>query len=118
MPPGEALGALIGIGIDFEVKSGQEVYFSFITEIIFDSSSDPASSIDIYFEIDGIKWTKPNIRVSRFNITSSSGFCMTDSLQHYNNNMTDGLHYATMLFKGSSTADAIWHSSLFIRTFN
>jgi len=118
MAPGEAWGSLVGINIDFEVGAGQKVYFLFITDIIFDNSSIPNSYVEIHFEVDGIRWNKPTIYVKRFAVASPGGIRLSASVQHYNSTMTEGLHYISLMFRGSNVNDAIWDSSLFVQTFN
>jgi len=120
MPPGTAWGTLSAISIDFDVKSGQNVYFSFIVEIDFDHTSNPTSYVEIHFEVDGIIWTQPRMYVSRDNIPIASphGLRMSVSLQHYNTTMTPGNHTVTLVYRGSSTADSVRSGSLFVQTFN
>lgn len=120
MQPGEAWGDVSSISIDFDVNSGQNVYFSYITEINFDDSSNPTSYVEIHFEVDDIMWFQPRIYVNRYNIPIASphGLRMSASLQHYNTTMTPGSHTVTLVFKGDSTADSIRSGSLFVQTFN
>ena len=120
MQPGEAWGTISSISIDFNITSGQNVYFSFIVEINFDDSSNPTSYVEIHFEVDGIMWSQPRIYVQRYNIpvASAHGLRMSASLQHYNTTMTSGTHTVTLVYKGSSTADSVRSGSLFVQTFN
>lgn len=118
MQGGEALGTIASISIDFDVSSGQNVYFLFIAEINFDDSSIPTSYVQIQFEVDGIMWSQPRIYVQRYNIASAHGLRMSVSLQHYNTTMTSGTHTVTLVYKGSSTADSVRPCSLFVQTFN
>ena len=118
MPPGEAFGTISSISIDFNVISGQKVYFSFIVEINFDDSSNPTSYVQINFQVDGITLAQPRIYVRRYNIVSAHGLRMSTSLQYYNTTMTSGTHTVTLVFKGDSTADSVRSGSLFVRTFN
>lgn len=118
MQAGEAWGTISTISIDFVVSSGQNVYFSFMTEINFDDSSTPGSYIEIHFEVDGIRWSQPRIYVNRYNIASAHGLRMSASLQHYNTTMSSGTHTITLVYRGDSTADSIRPCSLFVQTFN
>lgn len=118
MQGGEAWGTIASISIDFDVSSGQNVYFLFIAEINFDDSSIPTSYVQIQFEVDGIMWSQPRIYVQRYNIASAHGLRMSVSLQHYNTTMTSGTHTVTLVYKGSSTADSVRPCSLFVQTFN
>ena len=118
MQASEAWGNIASISIDFNVSSGQNVYFSFIVEINFDDSSNPTSYVQIQFEVDGIMWSQPRIFVRRYNIASAHGLRMSASLQHYNTTMTSGTHTVTLVYKGSSTADSVRPCSLFVQTFN
>jgi len=114
----EAWGTISSISIDFDVSSGQNVYFSFIAEIEFDDSSDPESYVEIHFEVDGFMWFQPRIYVRRYSIASVHGLRMSVSLQHYNTTMTSGTHTVTLVYKGDSTADSVKPCSLFVQTFN
>ena len=116
--PAEAWSNISSISIDFDVSSGQNVYFSFIIQINFDDSSNPNSYVEIHFEVDGIMWAQPYIYVRRYNIVSAHGLRMSTSLQHYNTTMTSGTHTVTLVYKGSSTADSVRSGSLFVQTFN
>ena len=118
MQASEAWGTISSISIDFDVSSGQNVYFSFIAEINFDDSSNPNSYVQIHFEVDGIMWPQPLILVRRYNIISAHGLRMSASLQHYNTTMTSGTHNVTLVYKGDSTADSVRPCSLFVQTFN
>lgn len=118
MQASEAWGTISTISIDFNVSSGQNVYFSFMAEINFDDSSNPNSYVQIHFEVDGIMWSQPLILVRRYNIASAHGLRMSASLQHYNTTMTSGTHNATLVYKGDSTADSVRPCSLFVQTFN
>ena len=116
--PLDAWNTISSISIDFNVISGQNVYFSFIVEINFDDSSNPDSYVQIRFEVDGIMWANPRIYVRRYNIVSAHGLRMSASVQHYNTTMTSGPHTVTLVFRGSSTADSVRSGSLFVQTFN
>ncbi len=118
MQASEAWGTISGISIDFNVSSGQNVYFSFMAEINFDDSSNPTSYVQIQFEVDGIMWSQPRIFVRRYNTASAHGLRMSASLQHYNTSMTSGTHTVTLVYKGDSTADSVRPCSLFVQTFN
>ena len=118
MQASEAWGTITSISIDFDVSLGQNVYFSFMTEIQFDDSSNPSSYVQIQFEVDGNIWSFPRIYVRRYNIVSPHGLRMSASLQHYNTTMSPGTHSITLVYKGDSTADSIRPCSLFIQTFN
>lgn len=118
MPGSEAWGTITGISIDFVVSSGQNVYFSFIAEILFDDSSNPDSYVEIQFTVEGTRWTQPRIYVQRYNIASPHGLRMSVSLQHYNTTMPSGTHTVTLAYKGDSTSDSIRPCSLFVQTFN
>ena len=118
MQASNAWGYISSISIDFDVKSGQNVYFSFIVEINFDDSSNPTSDVEIRFEVDGIMWSQPLILVRRYNIVSAHGLRMSASLQHYNTTMTSGTYNVTLVYKGDSTADSVRPCSLFVQTFN
>ena len=118
MQASEAWGTISGISIDFDVSSGQNVYFSFIAEINFDDSSNPNSYVEIQFEVDDIRWLQPKIYVRRYNIVSAHGLRMSVSLQHYNTTMTSGTHTVTLVYKGDSTTDSVRPCSLFVQTFN
>ncbi len=118
MQASNAWGYISSISIDFDVKSGQNVYFSFIVEINFDDSSNPTSDVEIRFEVDGIMWSQPRIYVQRYNIVSAHGLRMSASLQHYNTTMTLGIHTVTLVYRGSSTADSVRSGTLFVQTFN
>ena len=118
MQASEAWGTISSISIDFDVSSGQNVYFLFIAEINFDDSSNPTSYVEIHFEIDGLIWSQPRIYIQRYNIASAHGLRMSVSLQHYNTTMISGSHTVTLVYKGSSTADSVRPCSLFVQTFN
>ncbi len=118
MQAAEAWGSISSISIDFDISSGQNVYFSFIAEINFDDSSNPTSYVQIQFEVDGVMWSLPRIYVQRYNIASAHGLRMSVSLQHYNSTMTSGTHTVTLVYKGSSTADSVRSCTLFVQTFN
>ena len=118
MQASEAWGTISSISIDFNVSSGQNVYFSFMTQINFDDSSDPTSYVQIQFEVDGIMWSHPRIYVRRYNIASAHGLRMSASLQHYNTTMTSGTHNVTLIYRGDSTADSVRPCTLFVQTFN
>ncbi|MHA1986617.1 MAG: hypothetical protein ACW98D_08265 [Promethearchaeota archaeon] len=114
----EAWGTISAISIDFTVSSGQNVYFSFMTEVNFDDSSDPSSYAQIQFRVDGIIWSQPRIYVRRYNIASPNGLRMSASLQIYNTTMPSGVHTVTLVYKGDSTTDSVRSCSLFVQTFN
>lgn len=118
MPSSEAWGFISPINIDFEVHSGQKVYFSFIAEVNFDDSSNPNSYIRIGFYVDGIRWSFPEVYVRRYNIDDANGLRMSVSLQHYNTTISSGFHNVTLTYQGDSTADSIRSCTLFIQTFN
>lgn len=118
MQASEAWGDITSVSIDFDVKSGQNVYFSFLCEVNFDDSSNPSSYVEIRFEVDGFMWDLPRIYVQRYNIVSAHGLRMSVSLQHYNTTMTTGIHTVTLVYRGDSTADSVRSGSLFVQTFN
>jgi len=118
MPASEAWGTISSISIDFNVSSGQKVYFLYIAEIDFHVNSNPTSYVEIHFEVDGIMWSQPLIYVNRENIASAHDLRMSVSLQHYNTTMTSGIHTVTLVYRGDSTFDSVRPCSLFVQTFN
>jgi len=118
MAGSEAWSTMANIYIDFNVSTGQNVYFSLISVINFDDSSDPTSYVEIHFVVDGIRWTQPRIYVWRYSIDEPNGLRMSASLQHYNTTMIAGNHNVTLAYRGDSTSDFILDSSLFVQTFN
>jgi hypothetical protein len=118
VPGSEAWGTLSTITIDFNVSSGQTVYFLFIGQVNFDDSSTPGSYVEIILSLNGISVQYPRIYVRRYNLDSAEGYRMSVSLQHYNSTMTPGDHTIEVLYRGDSTSDSVREYSLFVQTFN
>jgi len=118
MAPSEAWDTHSYLSIDFNVSSGETVYFSYVGHVLLDDGSGP-SYVEIKFVVDGIRWYYPYVRVWRYNELAPGGVQLSVALQHYNTTMPAGNHTVTIAFKGDSTGDAIYLSnSLFVQTFN
>ena len=118
MSPGEAWDTSSSISIDFTVVSGQTVYFSYTGHVLLDDTSGD-SYVEIKFNVDGIRWYYPYVRVWRYTTVTPGGIQLSVALQHYNTTMPSGSHTVTIAFKGDSTDDALYLSqSLFVQTFN
>ena len=117
VPSSVIWSTLSPITINFNVSSGQAVYFLFIGQINFDDDSTD-SYVEVKFKIDGIILNLPRIYVERFLGVDPGGLRMSVSLQHYNTTMTSGTHSVAIVFTGNDISDSIMEFSLFVQTFN
>ena len=117
VPSFELWYTLLPITIDFNVSSGQAVYFLFIAQINFDDDSID-SYVEVKFKIDGIILNFPRIYVERFTGVNPGYLRMSVSMQYYNTTMTSGSHSVVVVFRGDDISDSISKFSLFVQTFN
>ena len=120
IPSGEAWVSDAYLKIDFNLFTGQSVFFSFEGLVLLDDGSIPNTYIEFRFKVDGIIWAEPYRRVWRYNLPGPSAFGIRFSvaMQHYNTTMAAGAHTVSVIAKGDHNIDLIQEWTLFVQTFN
>ena len=108
------------IEINFTVKAGETVYFSYVANARIDDSSRPYSYITFYFEVDGIRWDEPYQQFRRWNENDPDGADIrygSIALQHYNTTMAAGQHTVNIAIYFYDNLDDVSQQSLFVQVF-
>lgn len=102
-----------GLIIEFEVGTGESVYFSFTCRAHIEAVLTAWSYISVFFSVDGFMATSPNAQVGMYN----GAFTIHEMiyLQDVRYNLMLGTHNVTVVIYGFSTANYILESSLFVQ---
>ncbi len=105
--------AFEGLIIEFEVGTGESVYFSLICRAHIEPVPTSWSYISVFFKVDGFIAINPNAQVGMYN----GAFTIHEMvhLQDVRDNLIPGTHNVTIAIYGFSTANYIWESSLFVQ---
>ena len=106
--------AFSGLAIEFELRPNESVFFSFNARAHVESSLIGWSFIRIYFSVDGFADTTQHAEVGVY-IGDFTAFMI--SLQDVRHNLSPGVHSVTVYIIGSSAANYIHESTLFVRNF-
>ena len=101
-----------GLTIEFELGVNESVYFSFMAW----AHTEPIvgwSKIWIYFRIDGIRDVDQHAEVGTYNGDEMANFMIP--LQDVRDDLSTGIHTITIDIYGTSSANYISHSSLFVQ---
>lgn len=101
-----------GLAIDFELGMNDSVYFSFMAW----AHTEPIagwSKIWVYFRVDGIIDTDQHAEVGTFNGDETVHFMIP--LQDVREDLASGTHTVTVVVYGTSSANYISESSLFVQ---
>ena len=104
-----------GLIIEFELGSNEYIHFSFTTR----AHVEPVagwSRIVVYFLVDGVAETSPGAEVGIYNGDFTVNFMI--HLQCVRDDLSPGMHSVTVVIWGDSTANYIWHSTLFVQKFS
>ena len=102
----------IGLTVEFEMEQNESVLFSFMSR----AHTEPVSGwsqIFVFFRIDGIILTNPNAAVGTYNGAHITIFMM--NLQTVRHNLSPGVHNVSVFVYGTSSANYIWESTLFVQ---
>jgi len=102
----------IGLTVEFEMGQNESVLFSFMSR----AHTEPVSGwsqISVYFRIDGIILVNPNAVVGKYNGAHKANFMM--NLQTVRHNLSPGVHNVSVFVYGTSSANYIWESTLFVQ---
>jgi len=104
-----------GLMIEFELGPNESVYFSFTgrahTEVVIGAWS----RIDVYFRVDGITELYPSAEVGMYNGDFMINYML--HLQDVKDDLSPGVHNVTVAIRGTSTANYIYQSTLFVQKF-
>jgi len=104
-----------GLIVEFEVGTGESVYFSFTCRAHIETILGAWSFISVFFRVDGLIATSPNAQVGVYDAPSIFTVHDMVHLQDVRDNLTPGSHNVTVAIYGFSTANYIWESSLFVQ---
>ena len=103
-----------GLMVEFELGPNESVYFSFTARAHTEAGLG-WSRITAYFRVDGIFEFDPSAQVGTYNGDFTVNFMLT--LQHVRHDLSPGVHNVTAVIRGTSTANYIHYSTLFVQTF-
>jgi hypothetical protein len=103
-----------GLKIEFELGPNESVHFSFTTRAHTEVISG-WSRITVYFKVEGIMEFDPSAEVGTYNGAFTINFMIY--LQDVRDDLSPGLHSVTVVIIGTTTANYIFKSSLFVKSF-
>lgn len=101
-----------GLAIEFELGTNESVYFSFMAW----AHTEPIagwSKIWVYFRVDGLIDTDQHAEVGTYNGGETVNFMIP--LQDVREDLASGTHVVTLVVYGTSSANYISESSLFVQ---
>ena len=101
-----------GLTIEFTLGANKSVYFSFMAWAHTESFAG-WSRIRLYFCVDGIIDTDQRAEVGTYNGDETVNFMIP--LQDVRHDLSIGVHNVTIVVRGTSSANYIYHSSLFVQ---
>jgi len=104
-----------GLTIEFELGPNESVYFSFTGRAHTEVVPGAWSRLSVYFRVDGITELDPSAQVGMYDGDFTINFMI--HLQDVRDDLSPGVHSVTVAIRGTSTANYIWKSSLFVQTF-
>jgi len=104
-----------GLTIEFELEPNESVYFSFTCRAHTEAVIGAWSRINVYFRVDGIMELNPSAEVGTYDGSFTINFMI--HLQDVRDDLSPGVHSVTVAIRGTSTANYIWKSSLFVQKF-
>ncbi len=104
-----------GLTIEFELEPNESVYFSFTSQAHTEEVPGAWSRINVYFRVDGITELDPSAEVGDYDGGFTIHFMI--HLQDVRDDLSPGAHSVTVAIRGTSTANYIWKSSLFVQKF-
>ena len=104
-----------GLRIEFELGPNESVYFSFTGRAHTEVVPGTWSRVNVYFRVDGITELNPSAQVGMYDGEFSINYMI--HLQDVRDDLSPGVHNVTVAIRGTSAANYIWKSSLFVQTF-
>ncbi len=102
-----------GLTIEFELGVNESVYFSFMAWAHTEGITLAWSRIWVYFRVDGVIDTDQHAEIGTFNGVGTVNFMIP--LQDVRYDLLAGVHNVTVAVYGTSSANYISDSSLFIQ---
>ena len=103
-----------GLTVEFELGTGESVYFSFNAQAHTEDVPSSWSRIYVYFRVDGIMQFDPSAEVGcYFGDYGILDFML--NLQDVRDDLAPGTHHVTIVIWGDTTANYIHKSSLFVQ---
>ena len=110
-PPSTYL-TYFGLTVEFVLRLNESVYFSFMAWAHIEQVAG-WSKIWVYFRVDGITDTDQHAEVGTYNGDETVHFMIP--LQDVRNDLSMGVHTVTVTVYGTSSANYISRSSLFVQ---
>ena len=104
-----------GLTIEFELGPNESVYFGFTSWVHTEAVSGAWSRITVYFRVDGITELNPSAQVGAYDGSFTIHYMI--HLQDVRGDLSPGVHNVTVAIRGTSAANYIWKSSLFVQKF-
>jgi len=101
--------------IEFELGSQESVYFSFSARVHTEQVASLWSTFSVFFRVDGIYSNDPFAQVGTYNGNEYINFMI--NLQDVRDDLSPGEHNVTVDIYGTSSANYIHYSSIFVQKF-
>jgi len=101
--------------IDFELGAQESAYFSFSARVHIEPVIDGWSFLKVFFSVDAIIALDPHAEVGVYNGSKTVHFMI--NLQDVRDDLAPGDHNVKIYIYGSSSANYIFYSSLFVQKF-
>ena len=112
--PPSAFITFSGLMIEFELGPNEFVHFSFTTRAHIEPVAG-WSRITVYFQVDGTVEPDPSAEVGTYFGDFQVNFMI--HLQGVRNDLSPGVHSVTVNIRGTSSANYIFQSMLFVQKF-
>ncbi|MHA1266474.1 MAG: hypothetical protein ACTSRS_14665 [Candidatus Helarchaeota archaeon] len=115
-PPGNLID-VSNVFIEFEVSSGESVYFLLSAVVLLRNNDFNVGTVQVWFSIDGVRLTQPYSHVEcLINNTGSDLHYFPISLQYFNSTIPSGTHNVSVIISGNYFLNALEQVTLLVQT--